>query len=234
MYTNSVGRSFTVIIPTLNEERNIEDVIYELKSKGFSNILVIDGNSTDETVKIVERLGVVVIHQNGKGKGQALRQAFGDERINGNGVIIMDADGSMNPNEIFSLVKALECGADVVKGSRFVPGGHSEDMTMFRRIGNGLFVWMTNLLCSTNYTDLCYGFAAFRGNAIERLYPHLQSQNFEIETEIFIKAKKLGLKVVECPSVELRRRNGKSNLRAYKDGFRILRVIFHEFYRRMD
>jgi glycosyltransferase involved in cell wall biosynthesis len=224
----------TVIIPALNEEKNIAEVIQELKLTGFPNILVIDGNSNDKTARIAERLGVTVICQNGKGKGDALRQAFNYNGLNSNAVVIMDADGSMDPKEVFSFVKALEYGADLVKGSRFMTGGRSEDMTFIRRIGNSLFVLMSNLLCSTKYTDLCYGFAAFRKDALEKLYPHLQSQNFEIETEIFIKARKLGLKVMEVPSVELRRKHGKSNLSAYKDGFRILKVIIHEVLHEAD
>ena len=230
----AVGRSVTVIIPTLNEERNVAQVIQELRLIGVSDILVVDGNSRDKTVKVARKLGVTVIRQNGKGKGNALRQAFSHECLNGNAVLIMDADGSMNPEEVLSYVEALECGADLVKGSRFMPGGASEDITLIRRIGNGLFVLMTNLLCSTNYTDLCYGFAAFRRDAIERLYPHLQSKNFEIETEIFIKAKKLGLKTIEIPSIELRRKHGKSNLRVHRDGFRILKTIIHEAFHGMD
>ncbi|HLE75672.1 MAG TPA: glycosyltransferase family 2 protein [Candidatus Bathyarchaeia archaeon] len=219
-----------MIVPTLNEERNITEVIQELKLTGLSNILIIDGNSNDRTVAIAKKLGVTVIHQNGKGKGEALRQAFSHDGLDGNFIVIMDADGSMNPKEIFSLIEALEYGVDLVKGSRFMPGGHSEDMTFTRRIGNNLFVLLTNFLCSTSYTDLCYGFAAFRRDAVERLYPHLRSKNFEIETEIFIKAKKLDLKVVEVPSIELRRKHGKSNLSTFKDGFRILKTIIHEVF----
>jgi len=224
----------TVIVPTLNEEKNIAEVIRELKRTGFSDILVIDGNSRDRTISIAKKLGVNVIRQNGKGKGSALRQAFSHDGLSGDVVVMMDADGSMNPKEIFSFIEALENGVDLVKGSRFMLGGHSEDMTLIRRIGNGLFVLVTNFLCSTNYTDLCYGFAAFRRDAIAKLYPHLQSRNFEIETEIFIKAKKLELKVMEVPSIELRRKHGKSNLKAYKDGFRILKTIIHEVFRRIE
>jgi glycosyltransferase involved in cell wall biosynthesis len=220
-----------VIIPTLNEERNVADVILKLKDLGFTNILVVDGNSTDRTVAVAGRLGVHVIRQNGKGKGDALRQAFKYYGLNGDPIIIMDADGSMNPDELFSFVKTLNQGADLVKGSRFMRGGFSKDMTLMRRVGNTLFVSLVNLIWSTDYTDLCYGFAAFRREAIEKLYPHLKSKNFEIETEIFIKAKELGLRVVEVPSVELRRRFGKSNLKAYKDGFQILRTVINEFIR---
>lgn len=228
-----VNSDVAIIIPALNEEKNIAKVIYELNRMGYRNILVIDGNSRDRTIEIAKEFGANVIVQNGNGKGAALRQAF-NHNFDVNIVVIMDADGSMNPKEIYSLVKALEYDVDVVKGSRFMLGGHSEDMTFIRRIGNSLFVLLTNLLHSTNYTDLCYGFAAFKKNAIQKLYPRLQSKNFEIETEIFIKAKKLGLKVMEVPSVELRRKNGKSNLRAIEDGFRILKTIIREVFHRID
>lgn len=218
-----------VIVPTLNEEKNINGVIQKLRYLGFTNILVIDGNSTDRTVAFAERLGVHVIHQNGKGKGNALRQAFNYYGLNGDPIVVMDADGSMNPEELFSLIETLERGADLVKGSRFVSHGGSEDLTLIRRLGNRILVSLVNILWSTRYTDLCYGFAVFKREAIEKLYPHLRSRNFEIETEIFIKAKKLGLKVVEVPSVEMRRKHGKSNLKAYKDGFHILRTILREY-----
>ena len=224
----------TVIIPTLNEEKNIADVLMELRSIGLSNILVIDGNSKDRTVRIAKEFDVNVVRQNGKGKGDALRQAFSCDELRGDMIVIMDADGSMNPKEILSFIEVLEDGADLVKGSRFITGGRSEDMTLARRIGNRLLLLATNLLCSTNYTDLCYGFAAFKRDAIEKLYPHLQAQNFEIEAEMFIKANKLDLKVEEVPSVELRRKSGKSNLRAYHDGYRILTTIIHGVFSGID
>jgi len=142
---------------------------------------------------------------------------------------MMDADGSMNPKEIPLLIKSLNSNADMVKGSRFLFSGYSEDMNLFRKIGNHFFLLLVNLFWSANYTDLCYGFAAFRKDAVKKLYPHLEAKKFEIETEIFIKAKKLGLKVKEIPSIELRRRHGKSNLNAFTDGLQILKTIVREF-----
>ena len=219
----------TVIIPTLNEEKSIAEIIQELNQMGYQNILVIDGNSRDRTVEIAKEFGANVIFQDGKGKGAALRQVFNNDYIAGDVVVMMDADGSMNPKEIPLFIETLASGADLVKASRFLPGGYSEDMTLTRRIGNRFFLSLVNRLWSTDYTDLCYGFGAFRNSALKRLYPYLKSKNFEIETEIFIKSKKLGLKTVEIPSVELRRRHGKSNLRAIPDGFRILFTIIREF-----
>lgn len=225
----------TVAIPTLNEEKNIARVITELKRIGFSDILVIDGNSKDATARIARELGVNLVFQNGRGKGAALRQIFGGQAFKGNIVIMMDADGSMDPEELPSFVEALKPGVDVVKGSRFMYGGYSEDMTLVRRIGNLLFVILVNSLLRTKYTDLCYGYAAFRREAVERLYPHLRSKNFEIEAELFSKSRTLGLKVVEVPSIEYKRKNGKSNLKAVRDGLLILKTILKEWiYRKIE
>lgn len=220
-----------VIIPTLNEGKNISDVITRLKIIGCKDILVVDGHSKDETVETARKLGAKVIHQNGLGKGAALRQAFEDSCLDGDVIVIMDADGSMDPEEIRQFVEAIADGADVVKGSRFLPHGGSEDITSIRRFGNKILTTILNLLFFTNYTDLCYGFIAFNKAAITRLNGNLASENFEIETEICIKSKLLGLKVLEIPSIERPRRYGASNLRTFKDGFKIMGLLLKEALR---
>jgi glycosyltransferase involved in cell wall biosynthesis len=224
---NPRGSKITVIIPTLNEERNIGDVIRELQYLGLYNILIVDGNSTDHTVEIAKDLGAKVLYQDGKGKGDALRKAFNHDEL-ADWVVMIDADGSMDPGEISNFVEQLRSGVDVVKASRFMPSGFSEDITFTRRLGNAFFVLLVNALWGANYTDLCYGFAAFRKEALRKMHPYLGSKSFEIETELFIKAKKLGLRIKEVPSVELRRKNGKSNLSTFKDGFLILKTILME------
>jgi hypothetical protein len=87
-------------------------------------------------------------------------------------------------------------------------------------------------LFNAEYTDLCYGYAAFTKEAVVKLRPILESAGFEIEAELFIKARKLGLKVVEAPSVEFVRRYGSTNLRAMRDGVKILATILREAFRR--
>jgi hypothetical protein len=131
----------------------------------------------------------------------------------------------MLPEEIPHFVEALTSGADIAKGSRFIEGGGTQDMTTLRRFGNAIMTSVVNFLVCSNYTDLCYGFVALNKKAMRVLAPILESNNFEIETELFIKAKKLGLKVVEIPSVEYKRRNGKSNLKTFKDGYKICKTI---------
>lgn len=218
-----------VVIPALDEEKNIEDVLIDLRNLGYCKVLVIDGMSKDETAMIAAKNGATVILQNGKGKGNAIRQSFSNGYLDADVVVMMDADGSMNPKEIPALVKALNSGADIVKGSRFLKSGYSYDMSTLRQIGNRLMVAAVNLLWSAEYTDLCYGFAAFSRRAVEKMAPFLKSENFEIETEIFLKALDLGLVVKEVPSTEFKRRNGKSNLNSFRDGFKILKTILEEY-----
>lgn len=225
--SEQITEKTTVIIPTLNEENNIKVIINELQDLGYQNILVIDGNSDDGTVAAAKNLGVKVVNQDGKGKGAALRQAFSYSGL-GDWVIMMDADGSMDPKEIADFLEPLRNGADVAKGSRFMRGGRTDDMTFIRKLGNKMFVFLVNILIRSKYTDLCYGYAAFTREALQKLNPHLKSTSFEIETEIFMKAKTLGLEIKEVPSVEAPRLNGKTNLSALKDGYRILKTIFRE------
>jgi glycosyltransferase involved in cell wall biosynthesis len=214
-----------VIVPAFNEEDNIGDVLCRLNSIGYSNILVIDGLSRDGTLKVAAKNGAKIVLQDGHGKGQAVRQALKNDYLNADAFVLMDADGSMCPEEIPRFVEALHNGADVVKGSRFVAGAGTYDITLIRRFGNALITAVVNILWSSKYTDICYGFVAFNKNAIQKLSPILESNNFEIETEIFIKAKKLGLNVVEVPSIEYKRKSGKSNLKTFRDGFKIFKTI---------
>lgn len=226
--TSTKDRTIGIVIPTRNEEGNLANVLSELRRIGYQNILIIDGNSDDGTTEIAKEYGAEVVFQDGNGKGDAIRQVFNNGYISADAVLLMDADGSMRPGEISSFLEALESGADIVKGSRFLKGGYTYDMSLLRRFGNFIFLSLVNLFWSTRYTDICYGFGVFTKDAVKEIAPVLKSENFEIETEIFIKAKKLGLEVVEVPSIELQRKHGKSNLNAFRDGFRILKTIIQE------
>ena len=218
------------IIPTLNEEKTIESII-EMSFLHVDYVLVIDGRSEDNTVGFAKEKGAQIIFQNGRGKGSALREAFDHvafNHVDSEIVVMLDGDGSMRPMEIPHFLKEIYSGADIVKGSRFLFGGGSEDISLLRRFGNTLFVLFVNTIWGTNFTDLCYGFIAFRKDSIKKLYPILRSKGFDIETEILIKAKKLGLKIVEIPSFELKRKFGKSKLKTVRDGLKILSTILQE------
>ncbi len=220
----------SLLIPTLREVKNIGNLLKSLEENvpGLKEIIVVDGGG-DETAELATALGARVIVQQAIGKGDALRQAFASD-FSGDIVVTIDADGSNRPEEIPRLVEAVENGASIAKGSRFLKGGGSTDLSRIRKIGNYLFIHLVNLIWSGDYTDLCYGFVAFRKDALMKLAPLLESKNFEIETEICIKARKLGLRVVEVPSVELKRRHGTSNLRGVHDSVRIMKTVISELF----
>ena len=223
--------SIVVLIPSLNEAGSIGDVLKEVQANlsKESEIIVVD-NSTDDTPIVAAGHGARVLTQAGQGKGDALRLGFANSGKS-DIILMMDADGSMRAEEIPILIRALETeGVDVAKGSRFLSGGGSTDLSRIRRIGNKLFISMVNFFWHGQYTDLCYGFIAFKAEALKKLAPLLESEHFQIETEICIKARKLGLNVVEVPSLELRRKHGISKLNGIRDSVRIMSVIIEELF----
>jgi hypothetical protein len=117
-------------------------------------------------------------------------------------------------------------GYDLVKGSRFLDGGGSTDLTAIRRFGSRAFVRMANALFLIRFTDLCYGFCSFRRDCLPALA--LTAHGFEIETEIAVHAAKADLRIAEVPSMERERRSGQSNLHAFRDGKRVLRTLVRE------
>ena len=128
------------------------------------------------------------------------------------------------------MIEAIKLGYDIAMGSRFATGGGTEDMPLIRRFGNKMFVTLVNLFWHKNYSDLCYGYRAFRKEIIPKL--HLESNGFGIETEISIRAAKINARVIEIPSFEKPRLHGKGNLRTFPDGWQILRRIWREMFRK--
>jgi glycosyltransferase involved in cell wall biosynthesis len=218
----------SVVIPTLNEAKNLPHVFAKLPSDIYEIVLV-DGNSTDETVEVARELypDVRIVGQSGRGKGNALKAGFNACR--GDVIVMLDADGSADGNEIPRFVEALMDGADFAKGSRFIEGGGSADITRLRRLGNAFLSGLVNLLYRTSYSDLCYGYNAFWASCLPVI--NVDCDGFEVETLINIRVARAGLVVTEVPSFELDRIHGESNLRTFRDGFRVLKTIVGELRR---
>jgi hypothetical protein len=219
------GPTISVVIPTLNEAENLPHVLQRLP-EDVDQLIIVDGGSVDGTAQVARALrpDAQIIRQVGRGKGDALGCGFAHSR--GDIVVMLDADGSTDPAEIPRFVSALEEGATYAKGSRFMSGGGSADITRLRRAGNHVLNLLVNALFGTRYTDLCYGYNAFWRRALVRL--DLDCPGFEVETLMNIRAAKAGLEVVEVPSFEETRVAGESKLNARRDGLRILRTIISE------
>jgi glycosyltransferase involved in cell wall biosynthesis len=221
----ATSTSVSVVIPTLNEARNLPLVLAELPAQ--YEVIVVDGLSTDDTVEVARaiRPDVRVLHQRRKGKGDALARGFA--AATGDIIVMLDADGSADPGEIPRYVEALLEGADFAKGSRFIDGGGSADITALRRLGNAVLTFTVNRIFDCGYTDLCYGYNAFWRRCLDEL--SVSCDGFEVETSINVQVAKLGLAVTEIPSFERERFHGVSNLHAFRDGRRVLRTILAEW-----
>ncbi len=223
--TRPQDHSISVVIPAKNEARNIAWVLEHIPNF-VDEIIVVDGLSTDGTLEVAKMVvpDVVVVHESRPGKGTALRAGFDAAR--GDYIVMLDADGSMDPGEIGTFVAALDAGYEFVKGSRFLPGGGTTDITWLRQFGNARLLDLANVLYGTDFSELCYGYCAFRRRALAALT--LDAEGFEIETQIVVRAVQRGLRIAEVPSVESPRRFGESNLHAFRDGVRVLRTMLRE------
>lgn len=229
--------TITLVVPAKNEAENLREILPTLPP--VHEVILVDGNSVDGTVEVALHLmpDIVVVHQTRRGKGNAL--ACGFRAATGDIIVMFDADGSADPCEIPAYVEALRGGADFAKGSRFIPGGGSYDITRLRRVGAAGLHLLVNVVFHQRFSDLCYGYNAFWADLIPTLdLPDpdmivaegttIWGDGFEIETVINLRMVATGVVIREVPSVERLRLHGQTNLRTFKDGFRILRTIAFE------
>ena len=215
----------SLVVPTLNEEHNVGVVLSAVPSL-VDEVVVVDGGSSDGTLDTVRRVypGARIVVDPRRGKGRALRTGF--EHSTGDIIVIIDADGSMDPAEIPAMVAVLASGADVVKGSRFLQGAGTNDMGLLRRMGNDGLRLLVRLLFGGRYSDLCYGYMAFWRHVLPAFEG--TADGFEVETFMNVRALAAGLRVAEVPSFEHDRLSGESNLNTFRDGSRVLATIFRE------
>lgn len=229
--------SVSIVIPVKNEAANLRMVLPELPTA--HEVILVDGGSVDGTVQAAQEImpDIRVVGQTRRGKGNAL--ACGFAAVTGDIVVMFDGDGSADPAEIPLFIQALIDGADFAKGSRFAPGGGSEDITVVRRWGNSGLHLAANIAFRTKFSDLCYGYNAFWRDMLPVLDlpaidlpaqpgAMLWGDGFEIETVINCRMAAAGVLIAEVPSVERRRIHGESNLRTFADGSRVLRTILAE------
>jgi len=219
----STKPSVSVVIPTLNESRNLPYAMWRLPDF-VTEVIVVDGRSSDDTAlsAAVMRPDVRVVLETAKGKGAALRRGFAE--ATGDIVVMLDADGSADGAEIQRFVDVLLAGADFAKGSRFLPGGGSADLTHIRSLGNQALTAFVNLICQTRFSDLCYGYNAFWRDCLD--FIDIDVNGFEVETRLMMMVATAGLVMVEVPRWEYNRVHGVSNLNAVRDGMRVLRSIW--------
>ena len=222
-----------VLLPTLNEAEGLEATLAELErvvrfpTRIRPSVLVVDARSTDGTLEVAARHGVDVLQQTGTGKGAAIREGLAWAADHGYGAVgVLDADGTYPPDRLPALFGLLDLNAEVVLGVR--RPDHPASTTprdLVHRLGNGGLNLAAAKLASGPILDVCTGFWGVRTEIVPGLA--LQSDGFEIESELFVKSFRAGLHVVQMP-VEYRQRIGEAKLHAARDGARIfLSIVRH-------
>ena len=219
----------SVIIPALNEEKTIAEVIKGAKTF-CDEIIVVDGNSRDRTQDAAEKEGAIVIKDNGKGKGDGLRT--GAKKATGDILVFIDADGSHEPGDIPRMIETIEKGADLVIGSRMTGGSdelHGTFSNFVRMVGSGIAVLIINFIYKGELTDVQNGFRAIKKEVFFNIDTH--ANDFDIEQEITMRCLKKKYKVMEIASHEYARKAGKSNLSVPKKGHKFILRLLIDFFR---
>jgi dolichol-phosphate mannosyltransferase len=221
-----------VVVPTYDEVENLEAILDRLRaSVPGAHALVVDDGSPDGTGALADRLAALdprlhVLHRAGKaGLGTAYVAGFRWARAHGYDVVVeMDADGSHAPEQLPALLTALE-GADLVLGSRYVPGGSVADWPVHRlllsRVGNVYTRWLLRMPLS----DATGGYRAARGELIDRLpFDDVASQGYCFQVDWAWRAVRAGARVTEVPITFTERSLGRSKMSGSIVGEALVRV----------
>ena len=216
----------SIVIPAFNEERTIGNVIERTAEVMDSlalpyEIIVVDDGSTDSTRRIASGYKATVLtNEKNCGKGCAERKGF--EQAQGDIIVTIDADGAHSPKEISGLITPLFNGTDITAGSRFLGRGEYKTSKL-NLLGNLMFNMSIMLITGKYVTDSQTGYRAFKKEALKKL--NLESDGYDIETEITVKSLKNGFRFKEAPITVNRREYSASKLRILSDGAKIFKVI---------
>ena len=218
-----MDKKICIVIPTLNEEMTIGDIVSEFRDMKFENIIVIDGHSTDTTVEKAEQAGAKVILQKGKGKGRAIQQVI--EMIDTDIMVMIDGDGTNPPSEVMSLIEPVLNGeADHVIANRL---SHYEAgaLTSLNKLGNRLLAKLFGFAYGVWLSDILSGYRAFSRELLNDFT--LNRLGFDIEAEMVIDTIKKGYKVMKIPITYYPRKMGSPpKLSPFKDGIKIAMTIY--------
>jgi dolichol-phosphate mannosyltransferase len=219
----------TIVVPAKDEEVGLQYLIRDFKDSKIHEeyvikfIIVIDERTSDNSRMFAERLSERIIDQRGShGKGDAIQQAISHlEEVESEFVIFLDADGSYSFNGVRAIISALEDGADVVSGSRFLDcSGRPKGMSWTHNFGNHLLSNISSFRNRRKISDLCTGLWGFTSESIKSM--DIKSKGFDLEAELAGLATKKNLHHVEVPIEWSQRKGGRSKLRSIRDGTVIL------------
>jgi dolichol-phosphate hexosyltransferase len=205
----------TIVIPTLNEEKGIELVLKDVLLAEYPHVIVIDGNSIDDTVKIVKNFNVALYPQSGKGKTGAIKTAL--SYIKTPCFVVIDGDYTYSVKDIDSLLDKAIFNNQVIGARR-----DRNNIKLLNRFGNNVINMLFNLFYSTRLTDVCSGLYILKTSFAKNLV--LETGGFDVEVEIAAQAAESN-KIEEIP-ISYGSRVGTQKLNPFRDGFRIISSIF--------
>jgi glycosyltransferase involved in cell wall biosynthesis len=216
------------LVPAYNEAATIVDLLERVVALDLDKqIVVVDDGSTDATGELVEewrknRNDTVVVHQENRGKGAAIRAAI--PHADGDIAVIQDADLEYDPADVPALIEPIERGvADVVFGSRLSGGRPQRAYLFWHLVGNRFLSLLTNVLFNTTISDMETGYKAFRIEVLRSL--DLRQDDFGIEPEITAKVCKRKLRLYELPIAYYGRTYAEGKKITWRDGFKAIRVL---------
>jgi len=222
------GMKIVIVIPAHNEAQRIGPLVAAIRVLDY-DCLVVDDGSLDATGAVASQAGAMVIKTPSKsGKGHALKVGF-DQVLKGSydALIIMDGDGQHSPADIAAFVACYQkTGADIVCGNRMQ---NPRGMPFVRLMTNGFMSWLISLICRQHIPDTQCGFRLIKTQVLRSI--KLECSDFEVETEVLIKARKKGFKVdsVGIQSIY----NGEvSKIRPVRDTLRFITYLFRELLKK--
>ncbi|QSW99775.1 S-layer glycoprotein N-glycosyltransferase AglJ [Haloterrigena alkaliphila] len=211
-----------VLIPTLDEAATIGDVIDGFHEAGYTNVLVADGDSTDETREIARDRGAHVFVQSGDGKGQAVREAL--EYVQVPYVLMVDGDGTYDPADAETMLEPLSRGYEHVIGNRFA-NMDDDAMKSLNGFGNRMINRSFRFIHGADYDDILSGYRAFTVESFDRI--SIDSDGFTLETELAVECVKHGVDTAVVPvSYTARPEESETNLHPVRDGGTILLALY--------
>ncbi len=209
------------LIPAYNEERNVCDVVRKTRNY-VDAVLVIDDGSSDKTSEVASACGAVVIrNETNKGKADAMYVGF-EYAIKNNFdvIVVLDADGQHDPEEIPLFIDKIGDGFDIVVGARqFDPSL----MPKIRIFANSFSSWLTSVVCHSKILDSQSGYRAIKTEVVKRI--RFTSKRYQIETEMLIKAAKCGFKITFVPIKTIYRKEAKSKVNQIIDPLKFVFLV---------